>query len=79
MLLRRWARAKYSDGQVVLISGEPGIGKSRIVAALAERLRGEPHPHLRYFCSPLTRTAHCTRSSTSSPGRQRMAHRQAHF
>jgi predicted ATPase len=52
LLLRRWARAKACDGQVVLISGEPGIGKSRITAALAERLHAEPHLRLRYFCSP---------------------------
>ena len=52
LLLRRWARAKAGDGQVVLISGEPGIGKSRITAALLERLQGEPHIHLRHFCSP---------------------------
>src|SRR6516225_9262805 len=52
LLLRRWERAKAEDGQVVLISGEPGIGKSRIVAALAERLRDEPHIRLHYFCSP---------------------------
>jgi class 3 adenylate cyclase/predicted ATPase len=52
LLLRRWARAKAGDGQVVLISGEPGLGKSRITAAVEERLHAEPHLHLRYFCSP---------------------------
>jgi class 3 adenylate cyclase/predicted ATPase len=52
LLLRRWARAKASEGQVVLLSGEAGIGKSRLTAALLERLATEPHTRLRYFCSP---------------------------
>ena len=52
LLLRRWSKAKTGEGQVVLLSGEPGIGKSRLTAALLERLAAEPHTRLRYFCSP---------------------------
>jgi len=52
LLLRRWQRAAAGEGQLVLLSGEPGIGKSRLTAALQERLREAPHTRLRYFCSP---------------------------
>jgi class 3 adenylate cyclase/predicted ATPase len=52
LLMRRWECAKAGDGQVVLVSGEPGIGKSRITAELEERLHLDPHLRLRYFCSP---------------------------
>src|SRR5882724_7889515 len=52
LLTRRWERAKVGDGSVVLIVGEPGIGKSRIAQTLLEQLGKEPHTRLRYFCSP---------------------------
>jgi class 3 adenylate cyclase/predicted ATPase len=52
VLLRRWSRAKAVEGQTVVLSGEAGIGKSRLTAALLERLASEPHTRLRYFCSP---------------------------
>lgn len=52
VLARRWQQAKAGEGQMVLISGEPGIGKSRIMAAFEEGLAGEAHVRLRLFCSP---------------------------
>jgi class 3 adenylate cyclase len=52
LLLRRWSKAKTGLGQMVLLCGEPGIGKSRLIAALIEQLALEQHRRLRYFCSP---------------------------
>src|SRR5919206_40984 len=52
LLLRRWRQLREDEGRVVLISGEPGIGKSRLTAVLQESVEGEPHVRLRYFCSP---------------------------
>jgi tetratricopeptide (TPR) repeat protein len=51
LLLRRWRTAVHGEGCVVVLTGEPGIGKSHIALALQERLQDEPHTVLRYFCS----------------------------
>jgi predicted ATPase len=49
ILLRRWSKAKSGQGQVALLSGEAGIGKSRLTAALLEAIASELHTRLRHF------------------------------
>ena len=52
LFLRRWQQAKECDGQVVLLSGEPEIGKSRIIQEFRERIQSEPHGRVSFQCSP---------------------------
>jgi len=52
LLLRRWRRAKDGEGSILLLVGEPGIGKSRIAQTAQDLLRAEPHALQRLFCSP---------------------------
>jgi class 3 adenylate cyclase/tetratricopeptide (TPR) repeat protein len=52
LLLRCWGQSRDGEGQVVLIGGEPGIGKSRLTQVLREQIPTEPYTALRYQCSP---------------------------
>jgi class 3 adenylate cyclase len=52
LLLQRWSQAKCGNGRVILVSADPGVGKSRLIASITDRLRGESHSELRYFCLP---------------------------
>ncbi|TFH42691.1 MAG: adenylate/guanylate cyclase domain-containing protein, partial [Lysobacterales bacterium] len=52
LLLKRWSEAKDGESQVVLLSGEPGTGKSRISQSFRERLQDQPHSRMLYYCSP---------------------------
>ena len=53
MLMRRWERARQGDGQLVLIVGEPGLGKSRLIEEFHARLRETPHTWVEWSCSQL--------------------------
>jgi hypothetical protein len=55
MLMRRWERARQGDGQLVLIVGEPGLGKSRLIEEFHARLRDTPHTWIEWSCSQLLR------------------------
>jgi class 3 adenylate cyclase len=63
LLSRRWQQAAGGEGRVVLLTGEPGIGKSRLLVELEAQLANETHASLRYFCSPLHQGAYFIRSS----------------
>ena len=52
LLVRRWQRAASGESQTVLVSGEPGIGKSRMIQALREQIAHEPHRPMLFQCSP---------------------------
>ncbi len=68
LLQRRWEQAKTGNGQVVLLSGEPGIGKSRLVQALTEHVLTDGATRIEFRCSPITKTAPSIRSLSICSG-----------
>ena len=68
MLMRRWERARQGDGQLVLIVGEPGIGKSRLIEEFHSRLRDTPHTWLEWSAPSFCRILRCIRSPSGAAG-----------
>jgi predicted ATPase len=82
MLMRRWQRARQGDGQLVLIVGEPGIGKSRLIEDSHARLREIPHNWVEWSCSqllqntplhPITETGRQRFGGADVPAERRLA------
>jgi class 3 adenylate cyclase len=78
LMLRRWEQAKTGEGRVILLTGDPGIGKSRMISALEQCIGGSPHLCLRFFCSPhhldtplYPIARHIERAANSSAGTRR--------
>jgi class 3 adenylate cyclase len=82
MLMRRWERARQGDGQLVMIVGEPGLGKSRLIEEFHVRLRDTPHTWVEWSCSqllqstplhPITEWGRVRFGSADAPAGQRLA------
>jgi class 3 adenylate cyclase len=82
MLVRRWDRARQGDGQLVMIVGEPGLGKSRLIEEFHARLRDVPHTWIEWSCSqllqntplhPIAESVRRRLGSSDLPAEQRLA------
>ena len=82
MLLRRWERVRQGDGQLVMIVGEPGLGKSRLIEEFHARLREVPHTWVEWSCSqllqntplhPIAETTRMRFGGADVPAEQRLA------